>query len=173
MSRCARARRGLSATDAIIASIPTVSERREISFAQRPRVHHGHFRSAQPLAIGKRNYKNAKEDMMAHYLLRWQFRESAAKNLVAHPQDRTEQATTLIESFGGKLLSYYFAFGEYDGIGIVDFPDNVSVAACSMSAASTGAFARFETTGLLTAKEAEAAMAKAKGVKSTYRAPNA
>ena len=46
------------------------------------------------------------------------------------------------------------ALGDYDGLGICEFPDTVSVAACSMKAASTGAFARFETTALLTAGEA-------------------
>jgi uncharacterized protein with GYD domain len=110
---------------------------------------------------------------MPHYLLRWQFKSSTAKNLVAHPQDRTGPAKSLIEGFGGELLSYYFALGDYDGIGIVDFPDNVTVAACSMSAASTGAFSRFETTVLLTAKEAEAAMKKAKDTKTAYKPPNA
>ena len=42
-----------------------------------------------------------------------------------------------------------------------------------MKAASTGAFARFESTALLTAAEAEAAMKKANGAKVNYRPPNA
>jgi uncharacterized protein with GYD domain len=111
--------------------------------------------------------------MMPHYLLRWQLKDGTAKKLVEHPQDRTGPAKTLIQGFGGKLISDYFALGDYDGIGIVDFPDIVSVAACSMSAASTGAFARFETTALLTAQEAEAAMKQAKAAKPGYRPPNA
>jgi uncharacterized protein with GYD domain len=110
---------------------------------------------------------------MSHYLLRWQFKDTTAKTLVDNPQDRTAPARMLIEGFGGKLLSYYFAFGEYDGIGICEFPDSVSVAACSMRAASTGAFARFDTTALLTAAEAESAMRRAKETNVNYRAPNA
>jgi uncharacterized protein with GYD domain len=50
---------------------------------------------------------------MSHYLLRWKFTIDTAKNLVANPQDRNGPATTLIESFGGKLDSYYFALGDY------------------------------------------------------------
>jgi hypothetical protein len=42
-----------------------------------------------------------------------------------------------------------------------------------MSAAATGAFGRFETTALLTAKEAQAALIKAKQTKTGYKAPNA
>jgi uncharacterized protein with GYD domain len=93
--------------------------------------------------------------------------------LVDKPQNRTAPAKALIKGFGGKLHSYYFALGDYDGIGIREFPDNTSVAACSMEAASTGAFSRFETTALLTAAEAEAAMKKTKGATIDYRAPNA
>lgn len=110
---------------------------------------------------------------MAHYLIRWQFKDTTAKALVDKPQNRTGPATALIEGFGGKLLCYYFSFGEYDGVGIGEFPDAISVAACSMKATASGAFARFETTVLLTASEAEAAMKKAKDAKVEYRAPNA
>jgi hypothetical protein len=42
-----------------------------------------------------------------------------------------------------------------------------------MQASSTGAFSRFETTALLTAKEAEAAMKQAHDTKVSYRPPNA
>jgi uncharacterized protein with GYD domain len=110
---------------------------------------------------------------MAHFMLRWQFKDTTAQALVDKPQDRTRAAKTLIEGFGGKLHSYFFALGDYDGVGICEFPDTVSVAACSMRAASTGAFARFETTALLTAKEAEAAMKQARDTKVGYKPPNA
>jgi len=108
---------------------------------------------------------------MTHYLIRWQFKDATAKALVDKPQNRTAPARGLIQGFGGKLLSYYFAFGDYDGVAICEFPDPISVAACSMKAASSGAFARFETTVLMTAAEAEEAMKKAKGAKVQYRAP--
>jgi uncharacterized protein with GYD domain len=110
---------------------------------------------------------------MAHFMLRWQFNSASAKALIDKPQDRTEQAVTLIKSFGGRLHSYYFAFGDYDGVGICEFPDNTSVAACSMTAASSGAFSRFETTALLTGKEAEAALQQAHETKTGYKPPNA
>ena len=73
---------------------------------------------------------------MSHYLIRWRFTDAAAKSLVDTPQNRTAPAGELIEGFDGQLLSYYFALGEYDGLAICEFPDTVSVAACSMKAAA-------------------------------------
>ena len=111
---------------------------------------------------------------MAHYMVRWQFTDASAKAMIAKPQDRSGTARTLVESFSGKLHHYYFAFGDYDGIAICEFPDATSVAAFSMAAASTGGFSRFETTALLTGKEAEEAMKRAHGTKTTgYSPPNA
>ena len=110
---------------------------------------------------------------MSHYLIRWRFTDATAKALVETPQNRTAPAAELIEGFDGQLLCYYFALGEYDGIAICEFPDTVSIAACSMKAAATGAFARFETMALLTATEAKEAMKKAKHARVDYIAPNA
>ena len=110
---------------------------------------------------------------MSHYLIRWQFKDATAKSLVDKPQNQATAARMLIEGFNGQLLCYYFALGEYDGLAICEFPDTVSVAACSMKAAATGAFARFETMALLTATEAKEAMKKAKNTKVDYVAPNA
>ncbi|MEJ1160457.1 GYD domain-containing protein [Prosthecomicrobium sp. N25] len=109
---------------------------------------------------------------MAHYMLRWQFTAVSAKAMISKPQDRSIPARALIEGFGGKVHAYYFAFGEYDGVGICEFPDNVSAAACSMTAASTGAFSKFETTPLLLATEAEQAMRTAQKTSTSYTPPN-
>jgi uncharacterized protein with GYD domain len=110
---------------------------------------------------------------MSHYMMRWQFTAASAKALVEKPHDRTGAARALVEAFGGKLLSYYFSSGEYDAFAISEFPDNTAVAACSMAATATGAFTRFETTLLLTATEAEAAMKRAHDTKTGYKPPHA
>jgi len=109
---------------------------------------------------------------MSHYMIRWQFTDASAKALIGKPHDRTGAAKALVEGFGGKLHSYYLAFGEYDGIAICEFADLTAVAACSMAASATGGFSRFETTALLTAKEAETAMKHAHDTKTGYTAPN-
>jgi hypothetical protein len=60
----------------------------------------------------------------------------------------------------------------HGAVAICEFPDNKAAAACSMSATATGGFSRSETTTLLTAQEAEAAMKQASQTKTEYKPPN-
>ena len=67
----------------------------------------------------------------------------------------------MIEGMGGKLESFYYAFGEYDVVAIAEMPDNVSMAALSMTIGAGGNLSSFKTTVLLTMDEAVEAMRKA------------
>jgi hypothetical protein len=58
-------------------------------------------------------------------------------------------------------------------VAICEFLDNKAAVACSMSATASRRFSRFETTTLLTAQEAEAAMKQANQTKTGYKPPNA
>ena len=110
---------------------------------------------------------------MPLYEMRWMFKDAALKSMTDKPQDREAPARELIEGFGGRLHHYYFTLGEYDGLAIVEFPDNAAAAATSMRGSASGAFARFETHPLLTAQEAQRAMQMVKDTTAGYRAPNA
>ena len=110
---------------------------------------------------------------MPLYEMRWMFKDAALKSMTDTPQDREPPARKPVEGFGGKLHHYYFMLGEYDGLAIVEFPDNASAAATSMRASASGAFARFETHPLMTTQEAQRAMQMVKDRAVAYRAPNA
>jgi uncharacterized protein with GYD domain len=71
-----------------------------------------------------------------------------------------------LASVGAKLDAFYYSFGDYDVVLIVDAPDNATVMSVGLSACSTG-LARTSTTPLLTVEEADQAIKK--GVK--YRGP--
>ncbi len=109
---------------------------------------------------------------MAHFMIRWKFSPASVKAMVGHPQDRTAEARRLIESFGGRMLCYYFALGEFDGVAIGEAPDVSAAVAMGMAAGATGAFTAWETTALMTGEEAAAAMRLAHDTKTSYRAPN-
>jgi uncharacterized protein with GYD domain len=104
---------------------------------------------------------------MAKYLLEVNYTLEGIKGLKSQGGSaRVAAATELIEGLGGKMESFYFAFGNTDVYAIADFPDNVSAAAAALTVcAGGGATAR--TVVLLTADETDAAAAK----KTTYRPP--
>ena len=65
---------------------------------------------------------------------------------------------------GGKLEVLYFAFGDTDVYAVADFPDNVSAAAVSLAANSTGAV-RAKATVLITPEEMDQAVQKSEGLR--------
>ena len=99
---------------------------------------------------------------MAMYLVQATYSESASAKLVSNPQNRAEEIKPVIEKLGGTLKHLWFAFGEYDAIGIVDLPDNASALAFSLAAAAAGTVTAFKTTPLLTIEEGMQAMKKAR-----------
>jgi uncharacterized protein with GYD domain len=104
------------------------------------------------------------------YLGRFAYTPETIRALIDNPQDRAKAAAEAAESLGGKLIGFWYAFGEFDGVFLVEAPDNTTVAALAMLAGGSGALARTETTILLTMDEAMKAMRKAAG--GTFRQPS-
>jgi uncharacterized protein with GYD domain len=89
--------------------------------------------------------------------------------MIANPEDRRIAATTYIESVGGKLHGFWYAFGEFDGYTLWEAPDNVSMAAVALAIGAGGSLAPIETTVLLTIEETMEALKKAETLR--YRPP--
>jgi len=98
---------------------------------------------------------------MSVYMFQSTFTSDAWAGLAKTPQNRGEAVRPAIEQLGGKLISYYFSFGEYDSVVIAELPDNASAAAASIAAAAGGAIKAIKTTPLMTAEEGMEAMGKA------------
>jgi uncharacterized protein with GYD domain len=88
---------------------------------------------------------------------------------IQHPHTRAEQLRSILEANGGRLLSFYYAFGEYDAVVIYEAPDNVSVSAVILAAVASGALKAVKTTVLMSPEEGLEAMRRASG--TGYRAP--
>jgi uncharacterized protein with GYD domain len=106
---------------------------------------------------------------MPLYLGRFSYTTDAMRALLDQPQDRSAAAREVAESLGGKLLGFWYAFGEFDGIFLMEAPDNASAAALAMAVGAGGALSEVETTVLLDMDEAQDAMRKAAA--ATYRPP--
>src|SRR5687767_11417043 len=108
---------------------------------------------------------------MALYLTRFSYTPGTWARLTQNPEDRRDAARAYIESVGGKLHGFWYAFGEYDGYNLWEAPDNVSMAAVALAIGGGGALSKIETTVLLTVDETMDALRKAERVR--YRAPGA
>ena len=107
---------------------------------------------------------------MPLYLGRFSYTPDAIKALLAQPEDRSAAAREVAESLGGKLLGFWYAFGEFDGVFLMEAPDNASAAALAMAVGAGGALSEVKTTVLLDMDEAQDAMRKAAA--ATYRPPS-
>ena len=106
---------------------------------------------------------------MPLYLTRFSYTPQTWARLIASPEDRREAARSYIESVGGTLHGFWYAFGAHDGYTLWEAPDNVSMAAVALAIGAGGALSPFETTVLLTVEETMEAMRKAQQV--SYRPP--
>jgi uncharacterized protein with GYD domain len=87
------------------------------------------------------------------YLVRFSYTPEAWKKLVENPEDRRGPIAALVEAVGGKLHGLWYAFGEQDGVVLVEAPDNVAAAAVSVTASASGTIKSTQMTVLLTVEE--------------------
>lgn len=106
---------------------------------------------------------------MPMYLTRFSYTPEAWARLMRNPEDRRAAARQYIESVGGRLHGFWYAFGDHDGYNLWEAPDNVSLAAVAIAIGAGGALRSIETTVLLTVEDTIAALHKASSIQ--YRAP--
>ncbi|MGH2710507.1 MAG: GYD domain-containing protein [Actinomycetota bacterium] len=106
---------------------------------------------------------------MPLYLSKFSYTPDTWAKLAGKPEDRRKAAQSYIESVGGKLHGFWYAFGTHDGYNLWEAPDNVSMAAVAIAISGGGALSSLETTVLLTVEETLEALSKADQVK--YRPP--
>ena len=106
---------------------------------------------------------------MSLYLTKFSYTPATWARLIGNPEDRRRAAQAYIESVGGKLHGFWYAFGTHDGYNLWEAPDHVSMAAVAVAISGGGALSSFETTVLLTVDETIEALRKAGQIQ--YRAP--
>ena len=97
---------------------------------------------------------------MPKYLISGSYTEEGLKGLLKEGgTKRMEETKKAIESLGGTLESYYFAYGDDDFYFIADQPENVNVVAGILLANASGAV-KLKTTVLITPEEVDKAVKK-------------
>jgi uncharacterized protein with GYD domain len=108
---------------------------------------------------------------MPYYMLELAYTPESFKAMIAHPTNRREAAEKTVEALGGKVHQFFFAFGRYDAIVIIEAPDDAAMAAGAMAVAASGALSGGRTTKLLTAEDGMAAMKAAGAAAGAYKPP--
>ena len=110
---------------------------------------------------------------MAKYFVQVGYTAEAWAAMSRGPHRVVERVKASAEALGGSIESLFFCFGDYDLVGIVDFPDSRGVAAWSMAVSSGGDVRAFKTTTLLSIEEGLHALGRASEATRTQRPPNA
>jgi uncharacterized protein with GYD domain len=106
---------------------------------------------------------------MPKYLFRASLTGEGVAGIVAEGASaRREVVSRSIETLGGTVEAFYFAFGDEDVILIADLPDNETAAAFALETSASGTVG-VATTVLITPEEVDRARAKRSG----WRAPGA
>ena len=106
---------------------------------------------------------------MPLYMTQVGYTAEAWAALTQNPEDRSEAFGRLAETMGGRLVSFYYTFGEYDSLVIYEAPDENTAAAIVVAAISPGHLSRAKTTVVLSAQAGVEVMRKAG--EATYRGP--
>jgi len=106
---------------------------------------------------------------MPTYLTRFSYTPETWTKLAHQPEDRRIAARAYIESVGGTLLGFWYAFGDFDGYTLWEAPDTVAMASVAIALSGGGALSKCETTVLLTIEETLEALGRVDSIR--YRPP--
>jgi uncharacterized protein with GYD domain len=104
---------------------------------------------------------------MPKFLIKASYTQAGTKGLLQEGgSSRKAAVEKMVSALGGKLETFYYAFGETDVYAICELPDSVTAAAASLAINSSGMVSE-TIVPLLTAEDIDKACKKSVG----YRAP--
>jgi uncharacterized protein with GYD domain len=107
------------------------------------------------------------------YVTFFRYAGEAWKRMIEIPENRAVAARNLIEKVGGSMETFYWMFGEWDGLVIYEVPDTASAAAFSGLVTSSGLISGVMTHQLVSMEDAHMALDRARTLGSAYVPPGA
>lgn len=74
---------------------------------------------------------------MSFYIILWNYTDQGIKNVKESPK-RADAFRSKLESVGGRLIGTYYTFGKYDGVSVVEAPNDETLMSCLLSIESQG-----------------------------------
>ena len=91
------------------------------------------------------------------------------KGLVSQPSDREAAIRPLVESAGGKLVSFLVTTGDTDISMVVETEDSQGLMAALMVAGASGTVSNLKTVQAFTSAEFQAAQTRAAAIAASYK----
>jgi uncharacterized protein with GYD domain len=111
------------------------------------------------------------EELMGHYLIEVAYTPESWSAQVDAQANVVDRITPALDACGAKLESMYYAFGDYDLVGIIDFKKPEDAAAFGLAVTASGALRSYRTTPLLSIDQGIASMHKAAEIRKAYAPP--
>jgi len=108
---------------------------------------------------------------MAHYLIEVGYTPQSWATQVDVQANVADRITPALKACGAKLESLYYAFGESDVVGIIDFKTPEDAAGFALAVTSSGALRSFKTTPLLSIDQGIKSMKRAAELRAVYSPP--
>ncbi len=107
---------------------------------------------------------------MPLYMIQASYTPEAIATMTKNPQDRSTPVRELIQKFDGRMIGFYFCYGEFDVVTLSELPDDTAATAVALAAQSPGHLRAFKTTKLFTVEETMEAMRRAG--RTTFQPPS-
>jgi len=108
---------------------------------------------------------------MAHYMIEVGYSPQAWSSQLDSQANVIERITPAVEAVGGKIESIYYAFGDCDLVGIIEFKTPEDAAAFALAVTSSGALRSYKTTPLLTVEQGMESMKRGAKARKKYTPP--
>lgn len=110
---------------------------------------------------------------MPSYLSLFRYTGEAWNQMLHTPSNRAEAARATIEQAGGTLESFYWLFGEQDGVMVFHMPNEEAAAAYSATVRASGRIASHVTHQIIDMGTAEGSLGLASEMQRGYQPPGA
>src|ERR1051326_3458468 len=108
---------------------------------------------------------------MALYLYEAAYTSESWATQLSKRENVLDRVRPLVQKLGGELKDVWYAFGEYDVVGLLDLPTPEAAAAFSVAISQGGSVKSTKTTPLLSVQQVLGTMKLAGDASGTYRAP--
>jgi uncharacterized protein with GYD domain len=108
---------------------------------------------------------------VAHYLIEVGYTPQSWSTQIDKKGNVVERITPALEACGAKLQCLYYAFGDVDVVGVIDFPTPEDAAAFALAVGASGALRLYRTTPLLSVDQGIESLRRAEEIRKVYSPP--